>query len=531
MKNNYAVSVMLKVVFPYQQTSLLLKFHPTTLYSEVINKICVSQKISNPDQYGLFCPMGRGIWLEKEKQIVEYDVWKLPLIEFKRLRNIEVKVCCIKNTQKLLFNEEQSICDCIPQILKRFKLNPKLKYELRAENYTLDDTRPFLDQKKIFDLDEVIFKIEQIKVEEEVKQDIFIKIFSKPLQIAVDRATEKTDVPPIITQITDFIETNGINVVGIYQKPGKTLNIEKLKEIYNRKDQFDLTKFISSPHDAAGVLKKYLYELPESLLTQKISNKIIDQFQNSNKDTINNKTSKKFLKIAKELLQEIPQINFQVFKKICSHLVLILKNSEQNKMTIIQLAKAFSPIFFRESEIDKILKFNKNLGNDITKIIIKHSDFLFFGKEIQSSNRVFAKVLYNFQPENENDLEISIDEIIEIITTNEINKEEWLTAKNMNGEQGVVPQNYIEILENYDESDFVENSLTNKQGKGKIQNEISELSKEAEQTVTLRKNLELKYNKLTDHFIDLLDQALIEQETIENLMKKINEKGNTENII
>jgi hypothetical protein len=61
----------------------------------------------------------------------------------------------------------------------------------------------------------------------------------------------------------------GVNVEGIFRVPGSKKRQEELKELIDKDSNLDvkLSNGKFTPHDVACVLKQFLAELPEPLLT------------------------------------------------------------------------------------------------------------------------------------------------------------------------------------------------------------------------------------------------------------------------
>ena len=72
----------------------------------------------------------------------------------------------------------------------------------------------------------------------------------------------------------------GLEVEGIIRLSGRLSQIEYFKDLYNQGLPVDL-KSCPDPHTIAGLLKLYLRELPEPLLTFDLYDKIIATFSQS----------------------------------------------------------------------------------------------------------------------------------------------------------------------------------------------------------------------------------------------------------
>jgi Rho GTPase-activating protein RGD1 len=83
---------------------------------------------------------------------------------------------------------------------------------------------------------------------------------------------ENATLPLIVAQCVIAVDQFGITSEGIYRVSGTTSNLAKLKHLFDfEPDNIDFrtpTGFFGDIHAVAGILKQYLRELPEPLLTR-----------------------------------------------------------------------------------------------------------------------------------------------------------------------------------------------------------------------------------------------------------------------
>jgi Rho GTPase-activating protein RGD1 len=94
--------------------------------------------------------------------------------------------------------------------------------------------------------------------------------FGIPLDEVISR--ENATLPLIVTQCVLAVNEFGINTEGIYRVSGSATTVAKLKHLFDfEADHIDFrtpTGFFGDIHAVAGVLKQYLRELPEPILTK-----------------------------------------------------------------------------------------------------------------------------------------------------------------------------------------------------------------------------------------------------------------------
>ncbi|CAG8661748.1 19602_t:CDS:2 [Gigaspora margarita] len=108
-------------------------------------------------------------------------------------------------------------------------------------------------------------------------------IFGAPLKIAVTLTRVEKDikqiykdptrywVPALVLRCIEFLDIYGLEEVGLYRIPGSMSTVQRMRGIFN--SGLDLNLLQSSredPHVVATLLKMYLRELPEPILTEEL---------------------------------------------------------------------------------------------------------------------------------------------------------------------------------------------------------------------------------------------------------------------
>ena len=85
-------------------------------------------------------------------------------------------------------------------------------------------------------------------------------------------------LPRSILLSMNFLQRTALKNVGIFRRSGMKSRIEKLKEeIESRNSKLDFESY--SPYDIADMLKLYLRELPEPVLTSKLAETFISIYK------------------------------------------------------------------------------------------------------------------------------------------------------------------------------------------------------------------------------------------------------------
>jgi len=145
----------------------------------------------------------------------------------------------------------------------------------------------------------------------------------------------KPNVPAIVVRCIDIVEQKGLKEEGIYRISGNQTDLKELRDRFDSGTDVDLKQRNCDPHCAAGLLKSYLREIPEPILTNKLK---MDFFSSTN---IEDKTER-INEIAR-LIASLPACNLDLLQMIMEHLNNVLQYEEHNKMNVRNIGIVFSP--------------------------------------------------------------------------------------------------------------------------------------------------------------------------------------------
>uniref|UniRef100_A0A8D8VRZ1 Rho GTPase-activating protein 19 n=1 Tax=Cacopsylla melanoneura TaxID=428564 RepID=A0A8D8VRZ1_9HEMI len=178
-----------------------------------------------------------------------------------------------------------------------------------------------------------------------------------------------------INQLVDFVSIEeNICQEGIFRKSGSTSRQQELKSLLGHSNSIELASGQFSVHDCASVLKCYLAELPEPVLTElyypaycQISELCFDSDQ----------PHTRLLRSIQLLLLLLPLDNYNLFKKLITLLHLTASHASENRMSSQNLATLFTPhllcprklspesLHTSAAVLSKILVFMIDNGNEI----------------------------------------------------------------------------------------------------------------------------------------------------------------------
>uniref|UniRef100_A0A146M8A5 Rho GTPase-activating protein 1 n=2 Tax=Lygus hesperus TaxID=30085 RepID=A0A146M8A5_LYGHE len=140
-------------------------------------------------------------------------------------------------------------------------------------------------------------------------------------------------IPPIVRQCVEFLSTpDALETEGIFRR---SANVAQVKELQARINLGETVDFDGNVHTAAVLLKTFLRELEEPLMTFELYDEIT-QFPSISKDE-----RPRHVKIL--ILEKLPMDNYQVLKYIVQFLSKVMDRCDLNKMTSSNLAVVFGP--------------------------------------------------------------------------------------------------------------------------------------------------------------------------------------------
>nr|XP_033710854.1 rho GTPase-activating protein 45 isoform X3 [Tursiops truncatus] len=167
-------------------------------------------------------------------------------------------------------------------------------------------------------------------------------------------------VPFIVKKCVFEIEQRALRTKGIYRVNGVKTRVEKLCQAFeNGKELVELSQ--ASPHDISNVLKLYLRQLPEPLISFRLYHELVGLAKDSLKAEAEAKaatrgrpdvTEREAVAVAmagrlRELLRDLPPENWATLQYLMRHLRRIVEVEQDNKMTPGNLGIVFGPTLLR----------------------------------------------------------------------------------------------------------------------------------------------------------------------------------------
>nr|CAB3265417.1 ralA-binding protein 1-like [Phallusia mammillata] len=200
---------------------------------------------------------------------------------------------------------------------------------------------------------------EHLEEAEEVK--IVNPIFGKSLQEAVERTGyhDNIPLPAVVRECLDAVEERGLKSEGIYRISGIKTKMDELIKMYNCEMTPDLNAF--EPYTIAGVLKAYLRELPDHILT----NEYCREFE----DVASKHSKAEKIQGFRDLMTKLPECNRILVSWLIIHFDNIIRLEHFSKMTIQNISIVLSPTL--------------HISHRVLNVFFMHCKDVFDGVEIK----------------------------------------------------------------------------------------------------------------------------------------------------
>ncbi|XP_022798150.1 rho GTPase-activating protein syd-1-like [Stylophora pistillata] len=161
-------------------------------------------------------------------------------------------------------------------------------------------------------------------------------------QLNVTSRNEKASVPLIVRKCVEEIEKRGLSNVGLYRISG---NARRKKQLHAQFDEDSTTVNLSEENYPdinviAGILKDYLRELPEPLITESLSKMLIK----AAKEQVQDQDLAAQKRVLSKLLVQLPQHNRETLVYLLNHFLRVTAQKETNKMDAHNLSVCFGPV-------------------------------------------------------------------------------------------------------------------------------------------------------------------------------------------
>uniref|UniRef100_A0A663E1I3 Family with sequence similarity 13 member A n=1 Tax=Aquila chrysaetos chrysaetos TaxID=223781 RepID=A0A663E1I3_AQUCH len=164
------------------------------------------------------------------------------------------------------------------------------------------------------------------------------KVFGVSLLELQQQGLSKNGIPIVVWNIVEYLTQHGMTQEGLFRVNGSMKMVEQLRLQYERGEEVELVKD-GDVYSAASLLKLFLRELPDGIITSALHPRFIQLYQ----DTRNDMQKERNLK---ELLKELPDAHYCLLKYLCQFLIKVAEHHVENRMNLCNLATVFGPNCF-----------------------------------------------------------------------------------------------------------------------------------------------------------------------------------------
>uniref|UniRef100_A0A8C7K913 Rho GTPase-activating protein 8-like n=1 Tax=Oncorhynchus kisutch TaxID=8019 RepID=A0A8C7K913_ONCKI len=183
-------------------------------------------------------------------------------------------------------------------------------------------------------------------------------------------------IPPVMSQTVAYLKDNGLQTEGIFRRSARVQLIKDVQKLYNQGKPVMFEQY-GDIHVPAVILKTFLRELPEPLLTFPLYHQI--------QDVVRVESSLR-VTTCKHILERLPEHNYMVLKYLLCFLNMVSQQSIINKMSPSNLACVFGVNLSWPSQGSVSLTSLTPL-NIFTEILIEHYHTVFSSRCPQAEPR------------------------------------------------------------------------------------------------------------------------------------------------
>ncbi|XP_061230611.1 protein FAM13A isoform X2 [Neopsephotus bourkii] len=164
------------------------------------------------------------------------------------------------------------------------------------------------------------------------------KVFGVSLLELQQQGLSKNGIPIVVWNIVEYLTQHGMTQEGLFRVNGSMKMVEQLRLQYERGEEVELVKD-GDVYSAASLLKLFLRELPDGIITSALHPRFIQLYQDARNDMQKERN-------LKELLKELPDAHYCLLKYLCQFLIKVAEHHVENRMNLCNLATVFGPNCF-----------------------------------------------------------------------------------------------------------------------------------------------------------------------------------------
>uniref|UniRef100_A0ABM5GK83 Protein FAM13A isoform X2 n=1 Tax=Pogona vitticeps TaxID=103695 RepID=A0ABM5GK83_9SAUR len=205
------------------------------------------------------------------------------------------------------------------------------------------------------------------------------KVFGVSLQELQQQGLSKNGIPRMVQDIVEYLTQHGLKQEGLFRVNGSLKTVERLRGKYETGEDVDLAAE-GDVSSAASLLKLFLRELPDRVITSAAHSKFMQLYQDNKHYGLN-------ANILRELVKQLPESHYCLLKYLCQFLRRVSEHHLENKMNISNLATVFGPNCFHVSPGFEGMK-EQEICNKIMAQMLEHCHALFEWEHPKKENEM-----------------------------------------------------------------------------------------------------------------------------------------------
>lgn len=175
------------------------------------------------------------------------------------------------------------------------------------------------------------------------RKGFVIPVFGMPLAEALQLCPPQgvgvdVELPAVVYRCIEYLKAKGAaSEEGIFRLSGSNVVVKALKERFNTEGDIDLLAGDQyyDVHAVASLFKQYLRELPTTVLTRELHLDFLRVLELDDRQ--------KRITALNALVHKLPKPNFALLRALSQFLIVIVNNSDVNKMTVRNVGIVFAP--------------------------------------------------------------------------------------------------------------------------------------------------------------------------------------------
>ncbi|XP_070533334.1 rho GTPase-activating protein 8-like isoform X2 [Ptychodera flava] len=175
-------------------------------------------------------------------------------------------------------------------------------------------------------------------------------------------------LPKVMTETITYLQEKGLETEGIFRRCPNTAVVRDVQNRYNKGESVDYAALLDI-HIPAAILKTFLRELSEPLMTFRLYNDIMEVKGVTDKES-------QVRRCEAIVSQSLPEDNYVILKYLFDFLLQVVAKEDINKMNSINLAIIFGPNLVWSTNEAASLAAMGHI-NTFTRILIDHHAEIF----------------------------------------------------------------------------------------------------------------------------------------------------------